>query len=102
MMKLSIFVLIPRKYSHSNKMWPTSSNVIVRVQEGRRHPPSVLLVQWLQSASVRYLPDSIRACTVALLTSYGLDPAVSQSGWGEERDMNCGLKNVSEVFGLLD
>jgi hypothetical protein len=39
--------------------------------------------QWLQRASVRYLPESMTACTVAMATLAGEEPAVVKSGWAE-------------------
>ena len=37
--------------------------------------------------SVSCLPESILACTTALLTSYGLYEAVTQSWWCVEKDI---------------
>ena len=66
------------------------------LQPGSLHRPSGLdLDQWRIRRSVRYLPESILADTVAFVTSKGL-PAVVQIGWGEERDMNAGLKYSRE------
>ena len=88
--KRLISVLIPRKDSHFNWMRPVSSRVFRPAHEARRHIPSVLADQ--HSSLVRYLPDSIQACMVALFTSYRLEPAVSQSGRGEERYIYWGIK----------
>ena len=47
----------------------------------------MFLDQWLQRASVRYLPESMTACTVAMATLAGEEPAVVKSGWVEVMDM---------------
>ena len=56
-----------------------------------QNPLGLLFVQCLVSLSILYRPESILAATTAFPTSYGL-PAQVQMGWGEERDMNAGLK----------
>ena len=63
---------------------------------GRRHFPDLLGYQCLERWSVGYLPESMRAWTVALLTSKGFEPAMLQMGWGLERDIWWGWKYLRE------
>ena len=89
-------VLVSSRWGQSLRMWARSSCVCWSEQLLRRQLPALFWDQWLQRSSVRYLPDSIVACTLVLITSYGDEPAVSHSGWGLFRDMNCGLKYSSD------
>ena len=73
-------------------MWGTSSTTLHDDGDILQRP-WVLVDQLLHSASVRYLPDRSRACTVAIAVLVGEDAAVVHSGWVEARDMNCGRKN---------
>ena len=60
--------------------------------EDSKQTPLLFSDQWLQSNSVRYLPDNINALVVAMAILEGDEPAVNQRGWGFERDMKFGLK----------
>ena len=77
-------------------MWVTVSSSL---QDGDSLQKPSVLDQLLQSASVRYLPDKSRAWTVAMATLVGEDDVVVQRGWGEDSDMNSGLKNSKEESG---
>ena len=76
-------------------MWVRSSNILLQPSDSK-HTPFLFGDQWLQSASVRYLPDTMTACTVAIETFAGEEPAVVQSGWGVVNDINAGLKIASD------
>ena len=64
----------------------------------RRQCP-LLLVQWLQRASVLYRPETMIAWIVAIATFDGEDPADVKSGWQEVMDIKQGLKKESDVSG---
>ena len=71
----------------------------VFTQDGdRRQIPSLFFDQCLHKLSLLYLPEIILACTVAIAIAEGDDPHVVHTGWGEERDMNSGLKNVRDEY----
>ena len=67
-------------------MWGMSSLVSEHSSE-RRQTPLLFLDQWLQRASVRYLPEIMTACTVAMATLAVEEPAEVKSGWVEVMDM---------------
>ena len=76
------------------KMWEMSSKLLHK--SDKRQEPCLLEDQWLHSPSVLYLPEIMSACTVAMDTLVGDDPAVVQSGCGEDRDMKERFKNFRE------
>ena len=78
-------------------MWEMSSKWLH--ESDKRQEPCLLEDQWLHSPSVLYLPEIMSACTVAMDTLVGDDPAVDHSGCGEERDMKEGRKNFRESRG---
>ena len=65
---------------------------IVEHDSDIRQNPETLLDQCEQSCSVRYLPDIILACTVAIDTFAGEDPAVHHTGCGLDSDIKFGKK----------
>ena len=68
-------------------------------QEGEsKQNPSLFLLQCLHKLSLLYRPEIILAWTVAIAILEGDDPHVAHNGCGEVRDMNSGLKNVSEEY----
>ena len=61
------------------------------IRQSWQKPWGLELDQYLALWSVTYLPDSMVATVVALLTSWGLS-AMVHMGWGLLRDMNEGWK----------
>ena len=55
--------------------------------------------QWLNSAFIPYLPDTMTDCTNAVVTFAGEEPAVVNIGWEEIKDMKLGLKKSSNGLG---
>ena len=76
-------------------MWVRSSNTSLQSFESK-HTPFLFWDQWLHSASVRYLPETMTACTVAIATFAGEEPAVVQIWCGVVNDINAGLKEANE------
>ena len=73
--------------------------MVLEQKSERRQTPLLFLDQWLQRASVLYHPDNIAACTEAIATLGGEEPAVVKIGWVEILDMKLGLKKSREGFG---
>ena len=73
------------------------NGVIAESEKGQT--PLLFLDQWLQRASVLYRSDNITACTEAIATLGGEEPALVKIGWVEIRDMKLGLKESKEGFG---
>ena len=87
--------LTPARLGH----WPVARCSRVpgsSLQPGIWHWPVEPLVQCLLNQQVLYLPDTIRAWTVAFLTSKGLQPALDQMGWVLSRDMDSQWKSDRE------
>ena len=72
-----------------------SSDVSLQLPASK-HTPLLFFDQWLHRASVRYLPDTITAWTLAIATFAGEEPAVVQIGCGVVNDINAGLKEANE------
>ena len=70
-------------------------------QSSDRRQCPLLLVQWLQRASVLYRPETMVAWIVAIATFDGEDPADVKSGWQEVMDIKQGLKKEREVSGSI-
>jgi hypothetical protein len=68
------------------------SSLVSEHSSERRQTPLLFLDQWHQRAFVRYLPETMTACTVAMATLEGEEPAVLKSGCVEVMDMQQGLK----------
>ena len=79
-------VLVGSKAAHCERMCSRSSTEDEQDGE-RRQRPVQFNFQLLHNDSVRYLPDSILAWTVAMVTFAGEDPAEVQIGWVVVRDM---------------
>ena len=84
--------LVFSNWGQSLRMWGRSSGTSLPLQLLRRQMPVLFWDQWLQNISVRYLPESIFAWIVALITSYEEEPAVNHRGCGFMRDIKFGLK----------
>ena len=86
------------KAGHLLRMCSKSSDTSDATQVLIRQTPFALSDQCLHNLSVLYLPDSILACTEALMTSYswGDDAAFMKSGWGLVSDMKRGLKYFND------
>ena len=79
-------VLVGSKAAHFERMCFRSSTEDEQDGEMRQRPVQFSF-QLLHNDSVRYLPDSILAWTVAMVTFAGEDPAEVQIGWVVVRDM---------------
>ena len=88
------FSLVAARAGHMMRMCRRSSCSEQEV-ESRQFPP-LFLDQWLQSFSVLYLPEIIKAWMVAMATFAGDCPAVVHIGCGVVNDINAGLKNSKE------
>ena len=71
--------LVSCKASHVARMCGMSSGCCLHAEDRRQHP-DVFFDQLLQSISVRYLPEIILACTVAIEILDGEDPAEDHRG----------------------
>ena len=86
------FSLVGVRALHALRMWGMSSNISQQACESW-HVPCLLLDQWLHRASVLYRPETMIACTLAIATLEGEEPAVLKRGCEDVMDMKHGLKN---------
>ena len=94
--KINKFSLVWSREGQKARMCSKSSWISDPWQVGVRHHPFLFADQCLHNNSVLYLPDSIRAWTMALDTSYDDEFAAVHSWCGVERDMNSGWKYFSD------
>ena len=84
-------VLVGSRATHLERIWLRSSTEEEHDGESRQRPVQFNF-QLLHNDSVLYLPESIRAWTVAIVTFAGEDPADDQIRYVVVRDMYKGLK----------